>query len=85
MTPDIELDIDELVLHGFAPGDRAGIAGAVQSELARLFAEHGVPARLNTSSMIPHLDGGSFPVAAGASPAGIGAQVARMVYGGLGQ
>ena len=59
MTPDIELDIDELVLHGFAPGDRAGIAGAVQSELTRLFAEHGVPARLNTSSMIPHLDGGS--------------------------
>ena len=83
MMPDIELDIDELVLHGFAPGDSEHIGAAIQHELARLFAEQGMPAGLSTSGAIPRLDGGAFPVAANATTTTIGAQVAQAVYGGL--
>ena len=83
MMPDIELDIDELVLHGFAPGDGEGIGAAIQRELARLFAEQGLPAGLGAGGAVPRLDGGGFPVAADATTDAIGAQVAHAVYGGL--
>ena len=43
----IELHIEELVLHGFAPGDRHPIGDAVEHELIRLFAEQGLPSLLN--------------------------------------
>jgi hypothetical protein len=39
----IELHIDRLVLDGFAPGDRHGIADALRIELARLLVEGGMP------------------------------------------
>jgi hypothetical protein len=34
--PSINLHIEELVLHGFAPGDRHRISEAVEQELTRL-------------------------------------------------
>ena len=37
----IELHIEELVLHGFSPRDRDAIGEAVQRELTRLFVEQG--------------------------------------------
>jgi hypothetical protein len=83
MTPDIDLDIDELVLHGFAPADGEQIGAAIRHELARLVAEQGLPAGLGTGAAIPRLDGGAFQVAAGATTDTIGAQVAHAVYGGL--
>ncbi|MGH6611939.1 MAG: hypothetical protein ACRECQ_16975 [Burkholderiaceae bacterium] len=85
MTPrnDIELHIEELVLHGFAPRDRSRIGEAVERELARLFAEHGTPPSLTQGSEVANLDGGAFEVEPGAKPKAIGAQVARTVYGGL--
>ena len=42
----IELHIEELVLHGFAPADRYRIGDTVQRELTRLLAEQGMPASL---------------------------------------
>ena len=51
MTPyNIELHIEELVLHGFAPKDRYTIGEAVQRELSRLFAEQGVHSSLSRGS-----------------------------------
>jgi hypothetical protein len=41
----IELHVDELVLHGFPPGDKHRIADALQAELHRLLAGRGLPAR----------------------------------------
>ena len=38
-SANLNLHIEELVLHGFAPGDRYRIGEAVQQELTRLFAE----------------------------------------------
>ena len=82
-TANIELRVDELVLHGFEPKDRHRIGRAVEHELGRLFAERGAPP-LAQSGEIADLDGGSFEVAPGAGAAAIGAQVAQAVYGGLG-
>lgn len=48
MTPEnIELHIEKLVLHGFAPGAHSRIGEAVQQELTRLFLEQGVPRSLS--------------------------------------
>ena len=39
----VELHIEELVLHGFAPGDRYRIGEAVERELQRLLTVQGAP------------------------------------------
>ncbi|MFZ3168354.1 MAG: hypothetical protein WA130_12115 [Candidatus Methanoperedens sp.] len=82
-TANIKLHIEELVLHGFAPGDRYRIAEAVEREIARLFSEQGMPQSLNRGGEIERLDGGAFEAARGSKPEAIGAKVARTVYGGL--
>jgi hypothetical protein len=83
VKPDIDLQIEELVLHGFAPGDRYRIGEAVEHELARLFDEQGVPPSLVRGSGIERLDGGAFEVAHGSKSEVVGAQAARAIYGGL--
>ena len=79
----VELHIEELVLHGFAPGDRHRIADAVERELARLFAEQGVPRALQSGFESPRLDAGSFNFAPDSRAETIGAEVARAIYGGF--
>lgn len=79
----VDLHIEELVLHGFPAGDRHRIGDAVQRQLARLFAEQGVPPAMSQHAEAAHLDGGAFDVAPGARAEAIGAQVAQAVYGGL--
>jgi len=79
----LHVHIDELVLHGFAPAERAPIAEAARSELVRLFTEGGVPPALARGASVDRLDAGSFP----ADPAGrgrvTGARIARALHGGL--
>ncbi|EFH84856.1 hypothetical protein [Ktedonobacter racemifer] len=82
-SPNVELHIEELVLHGFVQGDRYEIGAAVERELARLFAEQGVPASLANGGEIARLNGGSFTVARGSQADVIGAQMAQSVYGGM--
>lgn len=81
----VELRIEELVLHGFPPGDRRRICAAVERELSRLFAERGVPPSVARGGDTPHLDAGAFEMLEGAGPAVIGTRVAQTVYGGLGR
>jgi len=81
----IELHIEELVLHGFSHGDRDAIGEAIQGELARLFAEQGAHPTLHHSRDVEKVDGGSFTVRAGAKAATIGTQVGQMVYNSLQQ
>ena len=50
----VELNIEELVLHGFPPGEHQHIGEAVERELSRLFAEQGVPPSLVHGADIPH-------------------------------
>ena len=79
----VELHIEELVLHGFAPSERHNISDAVGRELERLFSEQGAPSQLSLSAEIVDLDGGSFEAAQGSRPEVIGSQVAQALYGRL--
>ncbi len=81
----IELHIEELVLHGFAPADRYAIGEAVQRELTRLFTEQGVRPTLANARQIERLDTGAFHVKRGSRADAIGTQVAQSLYGGLKQ
>lgn len=81
----IDLHIEELVLHGFAPGDRATIGATVQRELTRLFTEQGVHASLQRSREVEKMDGGTFHMLPGSKAGTIGTQVAHAIYGGLGE
>jgi hypothetical protein len=79
----VELNIEQLVLHGFSRRDRYRIARAMQRELTRLFTEHGVPASLTTASSIHRLDAGDFALAANVRAETVGARVAQSVYRGM--
>jgi hypothetical protein len=81
----VELHIEELILHGFSGADRYRIGAAFERELARLLAEGAMPAALTSAGHIESLDAGSFPRSPHATPASIGGQAARAVYGGLGR
>ena len=83
----IELNIEELVLHGFPPGDRYAIAEAVEQSLSQLLSEQiasgGIPDSLNTNSRRAYVDGGTFNVAPDAKSGSIGNQIAQNVHRGL--
>ena len=81
----IELHIEELVLHGFSPTDRHAIGEALQRELTRMFAEQGVHSSLGRGFEAERLDGGTFHVKSGTRAQGIGRQVGQAVYSGLQQ
>ncbi len=83
MKPNIELHIEELMLHGFAPGDRYRIGKAVERELTRLFTEQDMPPSLPQRGEIARLDGGAFELKPGSRAEVIGVQVGQAVYGGL--
>lgn len=79
----VELHIEELILHGFAPGDRHRISDAVEHELTQLFAERGVPPNFSEGFESPRLDAGTFNFAPDSTAETIGAEVARALYGGF--
>ena len=83
MARSVELHIEELVLHGFAQGDRYRIAEAMERELTRLFTEQGTPPSLAKGGSIDKLDGGAFDMVQGSKAEVIGAEVARAVYRGM--
>jgi hypothetical protein len=76
--PDVAVEIDELVLHGFDVRQKRAIADAVQAELVTALAgwspEPGGTARL---------DAGSFTVAASAGPGDVGRALGQQVGGAL--
>lgn len=83
MKPNIELHIEELVLHGFMPCDRDCVGRALKSELARLLAEGGPLLSLARNTAIDSLNAGHFEVGQGAKPQTLGTQVALAIYRGL--
>lgn len=79
----VELHIEELVLHGFAPGDRYRIGEAVELELQRLLTEQGAPHFFSGNVELGQISAGTFNVEPNAKSEVIGAQVARAVYEGM--
>src|SRR5271163_2317826 len=85
LSASVEVRIEELVLHGFPPGDRHRIGEAVERELSRMFSEQGVPFGMVESRGIDQSDGGSFRTTPRSTGGVIGKQIAQAVYGGLRQ
>ncbi|HJQ29573.1 MAG TPA: hypothetical protein VJ827_09535 [Rubrobacter sp.] len=79
----VELHIEELVLHGFPPEYRHRIGGAVENELSRLLTEQGVPPSLRDGGDILRLDAGAFQMKPGLGADAVGARVARSLYQGM--
>ena len=77
----LELHIEELVLHGFPASDRFRVGDAVERELSRLIAAHGLG--LAGPVSVERLNTGAFKVAVNATPHVIGAQLAHKLYRGL--
>lgn len=81
----VDLRIEEMVLHGLAPGNRYCISDAAERELARLFAEKGVPPSVMKGGEIAELDGGALEVARDSKAEAVGTQIAQTVYRSLTQ
>ena len=79
----IELHIDELVLHGFPPHDRSRIGEALRRELSVVVTERGLPSWMARGARVARLSGGDITVAPIATPGAIGGQLAEAVYRGL--
>jgi hypothetical protein len=79
----VKLHIEELVVHGMAPGNREQIGQSIQGELTRLLVERGVPAALTRPHAIECLRCGALHSALSSRSEMLGAQIAKAVYGGL--
>jgi len=79
----IELYIDQLVLHSFPRGDRQRIGEAIRQELLRQLGEQGIPDALARQDHVARLNAGSVQVEQGGRPERIGMQVAQAVYGSV--
>jgi len=82
--PAVKVHIEELVLHGFAAGDRHRIAAEVERELSTLIGE-GNLAGFRENFALERMNGAVFKVQAGAKPQATGAQIAQSVYRSLRQ
>jgi hypothetical protein len=83
----VSLHIERLVLDGL-PIERAQgptVKAAVEAELSRLIADGGISSEMMAGGAVPSVSTDSIQTARGASPANIGRQIARSVYGGLGR
>jgi hypothetical protein len=74
------VQIDELVLHGFA-ADGRGVAQAVERELTRLLAERGLPAAFAPGDAHAVLQGRGLELGARQSANSIGSSIAGAVHG----
>ena len=83
MDKKIEINIGELVLHGFAAGDRYKIANAMEIELTRLFTEQGMPGVFSANTGPGRVDAGTFNTGENSRAESIGIQTAQSVYKGL--
>ncbi len=81
----VKIHIEELVLQGFAPGDRHRIAAAVEQELVRLMSEGGLPRLQGNPLTLGRIKGGAFKVTAGAKPQAAGTEIAQAVFRSLRQ
>lgn len=83
MKQNIEIHIEELVLHSLPPGNRYRIGKALELELTRLFRERSIPPSLSRNGEYAQLNGGTFNLLSGSKAEVIGAQVAKSIYSGL--
>jgi len=79
----VEVFIEELVLHGFSPGDRYRLGDAVEQEMARLLTEGGPPRSWAQGTDQAFLDCGRIELDSATPADKIGTRLAEAVVGGL--
>ena len=82
----INIQIERLVLDGVAVERSGGAAiqRAVEAELTRLLAEHGLSGDFQKSLAAPRVPGGTMRLTADARPGPLGERIARAVHGAIG-
>lgn len=79
----IDLHIEQLILHHCAPNDRERVGAAVRQELERLIAERGLSPSLLKGTDIARLNGGRFQIRPDAPADHLGRQIAAAAYEGI--
>lgn len=81
----IDVHIDRLILEGLPLTRHQGVLvqAAVERELARLLAAHGLSGKARTGGAAPQVNAGSFELREANHPSRLGQQIARSVYGGI--
>jgi len=80
----INLTIDQIVLHGFEPGDRTALLEALQTELRNVLADPATRATWAKTHRTPVLKFGRMPFSPGASGGrSFGTRVAKAIGKGL--
>ncbi len=81
VTPkQIEIHIEELVLHDVDPADRQAVADALHAELQALVAREGISRLLADPGLAARGAPGPITLAPGSRPAQLGAHVARALH-----
>jgi hypothetical protein len=82
----IQLHIERLILDGLPIERRDGaiVQAAVEAELARLLTVEGPSNGLLSGGATPAARGGSIQLERKSNPAGLGTEIARAVFRGLG-
>ncbi len=70
----------DATIAGFSYHDRYHIASAVETELARLFTDQGVPASLKNNINVPTLNAGSFEMGSTTKANSTGNKIAGSIY-----
>ena len=83
----INVYIERLILDGInmGPGQGAKVKAAVEAELSRLLAEGGVEPGLRSGGAFPNMPARPIQVSEEILPNRLGQQIARTVYGSIGQ
>ena len=83
IKPTIEININELVLHGFSPADKFRIGQAVEQHVSLLSNKEGVPSSLQNNDEVHLMNAGDFRMAPNDSAGSIGNQIAGTIYTGF--
>jgi hypothetical protein len=74
----VEVEIEELVLHGFSRSDAVAVAASIERSLRVQFADSS--SRFGKSRTIERVDAKAIEVTAGATPRAIGGAVAERLH-----
>jgi hypothetical protein len=80
MSQQIELHIEELILHGFPPDRRYAIAQAIEMKLTRLLTEQKIPAALKQDGIVRSINAGSIHINNESKSEATGNKIANAVY-----
>lgn len=83
----INLHIERLILDGLPLAHAQGplVQAAVEAELSRLLSAGGLHSSLQSGIAVPSVRADAVSLNTGSNPQQIGQQIARAVYGGIGQ